>query len=141
MNGSIARGTAMTLSLLVFGSCASEPEPAGFDAALRASKRDYYSSGGSRYARAVSRAVRVEFPKIARTCYFETRNNVAVTLLYRLDAGGQPTESLVHPANEFSHCLNEGFGSFTFPPPPKPGYWLYFHVPAGSRVLRFWGRG
>lgn len=114
-------------SALALVACATDAPPAGYYEALREIRLNLRSPEGGYYARQVFLKMRNDVERVARRCYVEAPDTRGAQLLYRLDAEGAPTESIVHPPAPFAECVHRGLRNledFDLPPPPREEHWI-----------------
>lgn len=115
-------------------SCAAETGPPGYQDGIRLAKLNLKSQAGSRYKRQTQRIFRKAFRKASRRCYVQIPDKRGATVLYRLDAIGDPVESIVYPTrSELAGCVLESAGKFKLPAPPEPDYWIAVRLVSQSR--------
>jgi hypothetical protein len=115
---------AMVVAASALPSCATEGRPEGFDAAAREARLNRQSSRNAVFHHQLRRELTADFRRLVRRCRLESLDTKEVTLLYRLDASGDPVESMFYPPGAFAECVHEGIGGIELPPPPRPDYWF-----------------
>ncbi|NNL65671.1 MAG: hypothetical protein HKP30_05470 [Myxococcales bacterium] len=102
------------------------PKPAGFDDANRAATINLSTPAGRHYESSMKEQVYHRLLQSGLQCLIDGPGNPqrAVTILFRIDASGQPVESLLWPRTDFGVCAHGGIGPFTLSPPPRDDYWV-----------------
>lgn len=131
------RATLGLVALALCATCASSPKPPGYEAAARAARKNAESVEGAWYLREVGRDLGrrrlvSSTDRMVRVCRRQTPDARGVHLLFRLDASGEPAETLVYPDSELGRCVREGLEIFPLPSPPEPDYWYSMVVPPAS---------
>jgi len=114
--------------------CISSQKPDGYEAAAKAARLNARVAGNRGYHADVGRRLRNPVERARRRCSVGIADTRGVRLLYRLDAGGVPSEVLIHPDGELGHCVYEAIRDVPLPPPPEPGYWIAVDVPTSVRL-------
>ena len=117
------------LGLLCPIGCATGQEdasgkPPGYEEAARAARKNGKSVRGRRYVKAVRNSLKGIPEDVIHSCQIREPDRRHIRLMYRLDADGDPVETMVYPASAFADCVIEGIRGFQFPPPPEPDYWI-----------------
>lgn len=115
-------------------SCAANAGPPGYQEAIREARQNLKSKEGSRYKRQTGKIFRKAFRKAGRRCFVRIPDKRGATVLFRLDAVGDPDRSIVYPSrSELAHCILESAGKFRLPAPPEPDYWIAVRLVSDSR--------
>jgi len=112
---------------LALAACATGSPPAGYYEALREVRLNLRSPEGGYYARRVYYEMRNDVERLSSRCYVREPDTRGAQILYRLDAAGRPTESIVYPPAPFAECVHRGLRSledFDLPPPPGEPHWI-----------------
>jgi len=129
------RDLAIAIVLLLVGlaSCSQDIGPPGYNDALRELRLNRLSPGSDGYFMRFERTIRGALVVANRTCRaLRPLDKRGSMLLYRIDAEGRPTTSMVYPSTPYATCMHERVKDFELPPPPKPDYWVGISIPGSG---------
>ena len=122
-------GAVAVLAATVHAGAAAGGEDR-FDSILATAKKNRETPAGAAYDAAFGRSMQTQLGMQMAKCFTRTPNPdlSKFDMLVQVDASGKAGEVLLRPETNVALCFRPRIGEATFPPPPRPAYWVHVEM-------------